>query len=274
MTREELASKIDASGLTPWRVEILNSARDCLSITSRRDASFPCATGISKFGGNPDLPTDFDWPRGAERSLHFIAQFKLSELPLGVIYGLPTVGMLYFFYDLNAQPWGFDPKDGIGHRVLYLESEAGLSQSLPPDDIDCDEAVSECYLQVATSLSLPSDPPVGISFKDPDRWDAYFDLFSTTHQLLGHPAVIQNPMELECQLASRGLYVGDPSGYQDSRAHALKEGASDWQLLFQMDSDDNAEIMWGDAGMIYYWIRKQDLAAKRFEKSWLILQCY
>jgi hypothetical protein len=25
---------------------------------------------------------------------------------------------------------------------------------------------------------------------------------------------------------------------------------------------------------LYFWIRKQDLAARRFDKSWTILQCY
>lgn len=275
MTREELASKIEASGLEPWRDEILNSAKECLSIITTRDESRPCAIGSSKFGGNPDLPANFDWPRGSERSLHFIAQFKLSELPSGITNGLPSVGMLYFFYDTNAQAWGFDPKDGDDHQVIYIESETGLSRRLPPDDIDLDDAVSECHLQMAESLSLPSDPPNGVSFKEHrDLWNVYFELTEGSHQLLGIPSEIQNPMELDCQLASNGLYVGDPSVYEDTRAKALKDGAADWQLLFQMDSDDNAEIMWGDGGKLYYWIRKQDLAVKRFDKSWLIFQCY
>jgi uncharacterized protein YwqG len=274
MTREELASKIDASGLEPWRDKILNSAKECLSIITTRDESRACAIGASKFGGNPDLPANFAWPKGSEKSLHFIAQFNLPELPPGVTEGLPSVGMLYFFYDMNAQPWGFDPKDGDGHRVLYLESEAGLSRTSPPDDIDYDEAVLECHLEVAKTLSLPSDPPNGLSYEEHrSKWDAYFDLTDGRHQLLGLPNEIQNPMELECQLASNGLYVGDPSGYQDIRARAHKDGAADWRLLFQMDSDENTGVMWGDVGTIYYWIRKQDLAVKRFDKTWLILQC-
>jgi uncharacterized protein YwqG len=31
--------------------------------------------------------------------------------------------------------------------------------------------------------------------------------------------------------------------------------------------------MWGDAGMLYYWIRKQDLAEDRFDRIWMALQC-
>ncbi|TWU00020.1 hypothetical protein Pla108_09630 [Botrimarina colliarenosi] len=275
MTEEALASRIEALGLGPFREEIIESAEACLSVTTSRDESRPCEIGSSKIGGDPDLPADLEWPRASENSLHFIAQFKLSELPPIASTSLPSVGMLYFFYDMNGQHWGFDPEDGEGHRVLYSECETGLSRRLPPDDIANDDAVLECHLQVAKSFSLPSDPPSGVSFEgDQAQWDAYFELTEGSHQLLGLPSEIQNPMELECQLASNGLYVGDASGYQDIRAKALEEGATDWRLLFQMDSDDDAGIMWGDGGMIYYWIRKQDLAAKRFEKSWLILQCY
>jgi len=32
--------------------------------------------------------------------------------------------------------------------------------------------------------------------------------------------------------------------------------------------------MWGDGGALYVWIRRQDLAARKFEKAWTILQCF
>ncbi len=81
-------------------------------------------------------------------------------------------------------------------------------------------------------------------------------------------------MELECQLVTNGLYLGDLSGYGDPRRKELEPGADDWTLLFQIDSDDNAQMMWGDGGMLYVWIRRQDLAARNFEKNWTILQCF
>jgi uncharacterized protein YwqG len=81
-------------------------------------------------------------------------------------------------------------------------------------------------------------------------------------------------MQLECQLANSGIYGGRPSDYQDPRVAALRAGAADWRLLLQVDSDDAAGMMWGDVGRIYYWIRAQDLAARRFDQAWLILQCY
>jgi hypothetical protein len=32
-------------------------------------------------------------------------------------------------------------------------------------------------------------------------------------------------------------------------------------------------VMWGDAGKIFFWIHKDDLSNRRFNNSWLFLQC-
>jgi hypothetical protein len=47
------------------------------------------------------------------------------------------------------------------------------------------------------------------------------------------------------------VYVGNASGYKDSRCKELEPGADDWTLLLQIDSDDNTRMMWDDAGMLY-----------------------
>ena len=55
----------------------------------------------------------------------------------------------------------------------------------------------------------------------------------------------------------------------------IKEKSSDWVMLFQMGTIEtsDSEMMFGDCGHIYFWIRKQDLQSLNFEKVWLILQC-
>ena len=55
----------------------------------------------------------------------------------------------------------------------------------------------------------------------------------------------------------------------------IKKASKDWILLFQMDTveSDNYELMFGDCGHLYFWIKKEDLANKNFENIWLILQC-
>lgn len=86
---------------------------------------------------------------------------------------------------------------------------------------------------------------------------------------------LQGEMDRECQLVTHGIYCGSPEGYQSAEAERLKAGVRDWMMLLQLDSDDDGPgWMWGDAGCLYYWIRKQDLAERRFDKIWTILQCY
>ncbi len=53
---------------------------------------------------------------------------------------------------------------------------------------------------------------------------------------------------------------------------ALAEEAQNWTLLAQFGSLSE-EILFGDCGCIYFYIRKEDLVHCRFEKTWLILQC-
>ena len=96
---------------------------------------------------------------------------------------------------------------------------------------------------------------------------------SDGHQLLGHPREIQGEMQLECQLASNGVYCGNPEGYQNPLVRELEPGASQWTLLFQCDSDDQAGWMWGDVGRLYFWITESDLISRRFDNVWMVLQC-
>jgi uncharacterized protein YwqG len=82
-------------------------------------------------------------------------------------------------------------------------------------------------------------------------------------------------MALECQLVTNGIYCGSPDGYRSAQAQLLKAGAADWMLLLQLDTDeDGPGWMWGDAGCLYFWLRRQDLAERRFDRVWAVLQCY
>ncbi len=53
----------------------------------------------------------------------------------------------------------------------------------------------------------------------------------------------------------------------------LEGGAAEWMPLLNVDTDDEASWMWGDAGTLYYWIRRPDLLADRFDRVWMIFQC-
>jgi uncharacterized protein YwqG len=94
------------------------------------------------------------------------------------------------------------------------------------------------------------------------------------HQIGGWPELIQGDMESECHLVSQGVRMGSPADHAATIKPGLEKGAEDWALLFQIDTDeDGPGWMWGDMGMIYFWIRRTDLATRDFSRVWLILQC-
>ncbi len=99
------------------------------------------------------------------------------------------------------------------------------------------------------------------------------------HRLLGKPEIIQNPMEKECQMVTNGIPWGTTEWFTDpemrKRGEALLESAPDeWRLLLQVDSDFDADMMWGDIGRLYFWIRDEDLKKRDFSRCWMILQNY
>ncbi|HEY6972490.1 MAG TPA: YwqG family protein [Candidatus Angelobacter sp.] len=232
--------------------------------------------GSSHIGGLPDLPAGADWPSVNGTPLGLVAQFNLTDIqPFDKSGLLPSSGSLFFFYDSQQGAWGFDPNDRDYWRVLFHPGPAiDLKRASAPDKLS--EVWKECAVQFSSQPTVPENPPEGV----PDDEDQYFKLrnylgaFMTHHQLLGHESPVQGDVKLECQLVSNGLYCGDASGYQDPRAKELERGADDWLLLFQADSDDNAEMMWGDVGRLYFCIRKQDLRDRRFDKVWMVFQCH
>lgn len=96
-------------------------------------------------------------------------------------------------------------------------------------------------------------------------------------KLLGWPDIIQNNMTSECELISHGFYLG--SGWEEIPKNDIKEAEDtsidSWRLLFQLDvvMDEDFELMFGDCGRLYFYIRKVDLQERKFDRIWLISQC-
>jgi uncharacterized protein YwqG len=239
----------------------------------------------SHFGGLPSLPEDVPWPEWKGAPLAFLCQLDLTEIPDGCDRNwLPSSGMLYFFYSQEQETWGFDPKDKGSWRVIYAAAAPttdGATRVAPAglrrDCVYSEKAIS--FTPVETYPDWEDERVNALDLSD-HQGDQYIEMCSKVfsdgpaHHLFGYPSPVQgNDMDLECQLVSHGLYCGDPSGYQDPRAEELKAGRRDWVLLLQLDSDDDAGMMWGDCGMLYFWIRKEDLKEGRFDKCWMILQC-
>lgn len=62
---------------------------------------------------------------------------------------------------------------------------------------------------------------------------------------------------------------------QNSTFEELSDG-NEWILLCQFDTYENGEscIMYGDGGRLYYYIKRTDLAERKFDDVRIILHCY
>jgi len=244
----------------------------------------------SKIGGKPWLPRDFQWPvyeSDEMRSLSFLCQINLEEVKSYDRDGvLPSKGMLYFFYECDAFCWGFDPEDKGCARVFYFEDIEEFVPTQWPEDIEDDYIVPEMAVRFKAQPSYPKYEELEYHSSMECDWEDYdealeklgVDMEAENHKLLGYADIIQNEMLSECERVTRGLYCGDASGYQDASEDeeaAIQRGAKDWILLLQLTTLENEdwEWMWGDCGMLYFYIKRQDLAARRFENAWFILQC-
>ena len=254
--------------------------------------------GSSKFGGRPDVPAGFVWPvfetktfdddTVKPRPLAFLAQFdcaRLAELdPEGL---LPRTGLLSFFYELGSQRWGYDPKDAGCARVFWFDGEP-LAPAEFPRDLEEDFRLPELAAELLDGTDAPDfqdaclalDYPFTANdyrFFDQARRELGYAYPDNRSQLLGWPDIIQNNMTLECELVSRGHYLGGSweSVPQEERDTLRAPSVQDWRLLFQLDTvaSGDFELMFGDCGRIYFYIRKEDLLARRFDRAWLVLQC-
>lgn len=255
------------------------------------------AVGASKFGGRPDVPEHFVWPvfetatpeddQVKQRPLAFLAQFDCARLaPLDKEGLLPHEGVLSFFYELGSQRWGYDPKDRGCARVFWFEGP--LSPAEFPAELDEAFRLPELAAELSQATDAPDFQDACPALEYP--WTAndyrYFDQArrelgmdypANRSQLLGWPDLIQNNMTLECALVDRGYYLGGQweNIPMDERSALRTPSVREWQLLFQLDTVEQGdfELMFGDCGRIYFYIRREDLAQRRFDRAWLILQC-
>jgi uncharacterized protein YwqG len=280
-----LQESLDAAGLGRVSQSIVSFSEPSIRFDTTQVNEDSLDIGTSKAGGNPDLPPGTPWPKWEERPMCFLAQINLAELAqFEASELLPSSGVLSFFYDSEQGTWGFDPNDIGSWKAIYSEeSGSSLVRCNLPDDLPKYARFPTCSLSFYQENTVPPfDSMVigSLGLSEQEQY-AYFDFYDAyeeghgaiTHRILGHPDPIQGNMQLECQLVSHGLYTGDASAYQHPRRKELEPGSLDWRLLLQLDSDDKAGMMWGDAGQLYFWIQEAALKACDFERVWMILQC-
>ncbi|MEL6408305.1 MAG: YwqG family protein [Chloroflexota bacterium] len=278
---DNLKKLIHEHGFGELEDVIVKLARPSIRVqTTRVEDEGELAIGQSKLGGRPDLPKEVDWvveetQKGEQVSLPFMGQINLADVaPYNIDNQLPNRGILYFF----TGAWHVPPREQ--GSVLYYDGALSALERKPfPDDLPptppyewSDHRFDPCAMTFIPEMNLNFDSIEDLPLypNEGARYDKY-DLYMSTNyrnrkkgfplsvnRLLGVP----HDMPLECQLIAE---VGKPYNVTPEQRAKAKKRKSEWQLLFQVGSDENANMMWSDMGTICFYIRKKDLAERKFD---------
>ena len=162
---------------------------------------------------------------------------------------------------VEQMAWGFDPKDK-GSWVVPFRARPGGGRNggKPPDESDSVRGMRPRGL----GQSKASSP--GRSRTTTTRRGRCTACWATRRRS-------RERWSWSASWRRAASTAGDPSGYADPRAKALEAGAARWRLLLQLDTDDDAAMMWGDLGRLYFWITDDALRRRAFDEVWMVLQC-
>jgi hypothetical protein len=205
---------------------------------------------------------------------------------------LPEDGVLAFFGDRGR--WPGDLRHGDGWILLHTpRASDAVRLDVPAPSVPRRRfplsllsrprsfTGPELLLGATAVTSLPTyDETEGLVALPHDSdalWETYFEEAlppedMRMHQLLGYASWIQDDGRPTVEALARGQPAS--AAYEGAAAAELQAAARAWRLLWQIDSDERAGFMWGDAGNLQILIRDEDLRESRFERAWLTGACY
>ncbi|MGW7578985.1 YwqG family protein [Streptomyces sp. NPDC054765] len=227
---------------------------------------------VGRLGGLPRLPDGQDWPIWEGHGpLSLIASIDCAELPSEAVdISLPREGtLLFFFFDGQLDDyasWGSGPNlhdNRSGARVLYVpEGEEAPLRDAPAELTPF--PLLPLTARTVMTAPHPSHPRARAVFAPGTSGPGSYD----------HPVYedefVDELTEFECE--DDADCVHQIGGYADSiqdlvEIEVADAQAGEWVLLAQFDGEDEADMVWGDSGMLYWLIRPQDLAERRFDRA-------
>ena len=246
------------SALEPFREQLLQTKQTFVRATAEKSRN--TKLWESKVGGQPYLPKGQTWPVASDgRELFFLAQLNFSEMP--PLAPFPSKGIVQFFI-LDDDLYGMNFDEGEKQdtfRVLYhpdvVQNEAGLQTAAPMlrDFEELPHHPDESYPlkfsleeEVVAITDYQFDQIFGADFFrqfGENEWDIMDD-FGKSVRPQGHKT----------------------GGYAYFTQDDPRRPDDPMLLLFQLDSDEGMDLMWGDMGVGHFFIREKDLAAQDFSR--------
>ncbi|MCZ3389261.1 MAG: DUF1963 domain-containing protein [Actinomycetia bacterium] len=260
----------------------------------------PGGEAAAVLGGLPQLPSDVDWPMLGDEPLRFLANLNLAAvhkvLPSAP---LPPDGSLLFFATYDSEGPGGDtvmfvaasiPASRPGWRVLYVPAGFETAERLcpPHPNLDVFDAFGrvECGLVLDATLPEPSayararklelDDERMAAFRQA-KWQRFDRWAGSNHRVGGWADPAQDEPAWAVALAQAGVTNAAKStlNFDHPSAKALAETADDdWFLLLQLAEDGGPGWMWGDGGVMFFYVQPEAARVGGFSDAWMNWDCH
>lgn len=244
--------------LEPFREKWLATRMPFVRVRAQPER--PTSWWESKVGGLPYLPRGVAYPTTPEgKPLFFLAQLNFADMP--PLPPFPEAGIVQFYID-DDDLYGMDLDNGENQahfRVCYfpaplLEEKDLQTDVQPPLEYDLLPHHPEHSYPLSFERAEEVAPITDYRFWQhfgADFFLAFGDAEWDLQDAVGRA------------LRSDGHKVG---GYAYFTQDDPRRPSDPMLLLFQLDSDEQMDLMWGDMGVGHFFIREHDLNARRFDR--------
>lgn len=229
----------------------------------------PGGEGRTTFFPAPELPPGMTWPTSGKHPLHCVLKLDLAEVAeVESLDWLPSEGDLLFFYNAEDRKGVWDSSNPKDIQVIYMPP----GTATVPVPVRYKNKFKTKQASLASIRTYPATDHPDFPGIDKPEWDSYDDWTEQTDQAGHRVGGYAFPIQEDMTEGAEELYHQAYAAPDAVRLEEEKAGRR-WKLLLQLDSDDSLNSLWGDAGMLYYWIREEDARAHDFSKVVMIMQC-
>ncbi|MFN0014937.1 MAG: YwqG family protein [Saprospiraceae bacterium] len=246
------------AAIEPFRDRLLATRRTFVRVSAQPARA--TSWWESKVGGQPYLPKGIPFPAAPDgRELVFLAQINFADMPR--LHPFPERGIVQFYIN-DDDLYGMDFDDGECpdmFRTLFFpdpttDVSALQTQFTPSEDEDILPHHPETTYPLAFVLSEEVAPSTDYQF-----WQTFGSGF---FQQFGQAEWdVQDAFNRSVR--SDGHKIG---GYAYFTQDDPRRPEDPMLLLFQLDSDEGMDLMWGDMGVGHFFIREKDLVARDFSR--------
>ncbi len=213
--------------------------KEASKVTLRASSSIPEDSHlISQFGGQPYFEKGETWPKAKDDSGNYCDLEFVFQIYNDGKNSLPEhIKLVQFYYDFESWPWNTD-EDGWLVKIyenINLENYQYIEKPKHHDN------VNYCELSFEQIKTLP-------------HWDSLDDYCEHARSLsyvLDKDWPWYAYQEVAKELVGEQGFQTQIGGYPHWIQNSGNPSTEKFSFLFQVDSEDEAGLRWGDCGLLY-----------------------